>query len=177
MPTTEYVGSVSSGAPPPAGSGVVRALWHAIVTTATVLVGLLGGLGWLWELRDAKLFNTGPAVSDALPLLQLATFDRQPLLRVVVAWFAIGLVVGLLLRRHDRLPRAALAGALAAVLLWFDSQASNALTRNVRFSDVLEHRSVGLGPWLEAAIFAVSTAFAPPRALAPARAGRRTPAT
>ena len=171
MGSTGYVESASTGTPPRAGRAAVRALWHGALTTLTVLLGLLGGLGWLWELRKAQLFKSGPSVADSLPLLQLATFDGQPLLRVIVAWFAIGLVVGLLLRRHNRLPRAAIAGALAAVLLWFDSQASNALTRNLRFSDVLAHRSVGLGPWLEAGVFAVSCA------LAPGRPSRRAPAT
>jgi hypothetical protein len=172
MPTTGYVESVSNGAPPRAGRAVVRALWHGTLTGLTVLAGLLGGLGWLWELRNANLFRSGPGVSDALPLLQLATFDRQPLLRVVIAWSLIGLVTGLLLRRHAPLPRAAIAGALAAVALWLDSQASNALTRNLRLTDVLAHRSVGLGPWLEAAVFAVTCALAPGRA----RAGSGSPA-
>ena len=172
MPTTGYVESMSSGAPPRAGRGIVRALWHGTLTTLTVLVALLGGLGWLWELRNANLFKTGPGISDALPLLQLATFDRQPLLRVVIAWALIGLIAGLLLRRHAPLPRAAIAGAMAAVLLWLDSQASNALTRNLRFTDVLAHRSVGLGPWLEAAVFAVACALTPGRA----RPGSSSPA-
>jgi hypothetical protein len=133
------------------------------LTTLTVLVGLLGGLGWLWELKKQNLFKSGPGVADALPLLQLATFDRQPLLRVIIAWAMIGFVTGLLLRRHDRLARAAIAGALAAVLLWLDSQASTALTRNLPFTHVLDHRSVGFGPWLEALVFAVSCALVPGR--------------
>jgi hypothetical protein len=163
MGSTGYVGSASSRTPPRVSRGIARAIWHGLLTTLTVLVALLGGLGWLWELRKANLFGSGPGVSDALPLLALASFDRQPLLRVIVAWFVAGLVLGLVLRRYDRLPRAAIAGALAAVVLWIDSQASDALTRNLPFTDVLAHRSVGLGPWLEAAIFAVCCALAPGR--------------
>ena len=121
------------------------------------------GLGWLWELRHQQMFGRGPGISDALPLLQLARFDRQPLLRLGVAWTVAGLTVGLLLRRYAPLPRAAIAGALGAVVLWIASQASAALTRNLRFSDVLAHRSVGLGPWLEAAFLATACALIPPR--------------
>lgn len=169
MPSTEYAVPVSHRATRTTGRAILRALWHGAVTTLTVLIGLLGGLGWLWELHDQRLLASGPAVGDALPLLQLATFDRQPLLRIAVAWFAAGLLVGVALRRHDRIPRAAIAGSLAAVLLWFDSQASNALTRNLRFSTVVAHRSVGAGPWLEAAIFAAACALAAPRARPGAR--------
>ena len=55
-----------------------------------VLVGLLAGYGWLYVLRGLGWLGAGPAVGDALPLLQLAGFDGQPLLRVVVAWLLAG---------------------------------------------------------------------------------------
>ena len=45
-------------------------------------------------------------------------------------------------------------GALGLVLLLFASQASFALARNVKLSDVLWSRSPGTGPWLEALLFA-----------------------
>lgn len=170
MPSTEYAVPVSHRAMRTTGRAILRALWHGTLTTLTVLVGLLGGLGWLWELYKQRLLRSGPVVGDALPLLQLAAVDSQPLLRVAIAWVAVGLVIGIALRRYDRVPRAAIAGGVAAVFLWFDSQASNALTRNLRFSDVLAHRSVGAGVWIEAAIFAAACALAPARPRAGARA-------
>ncbi|MHB8695851.1 MAG: hypothetical protein ACYDHH_31940 [Solirubrobacteraceae bacterium] len=163
MPSTEYASALPGSEPKRRGSDIFRALWHGLLTTGTVLIGLLVGLGWLWELRHQGAFRSGPLISDALPLLQLAGFDRQPLLRVAVAWVIAGLTVGLLLRRHRPIARAAVAGATGAVLLWFASQASDALTRNLRFSDVLAHRSVGLGPWIEAAIFAAVSLLIPKR--------------
>lgn len=164
MPSTEYAVPVSHRATRTTGRAILRALWHGALTAITVLVGLVGGLGWLWELRDQRLLGSGPRLHDALPLLQLASFDSQPLLRIAVAWCAVGLLAGGALRRYDRIARAAIAGGLAAVLLWLDSQASSALTHNLRFSDVVAHRSVGLGVWVEAALFAAASALWAPRA-------------
>ena len=50
-----------------------------LLTASAVSIGLLysfRGLGW---------FSGGPRIGDALPLLQLAGFDGQPLDRVLVA--------------------------------------------------------------------------------------------
>jgi hypothetical protein len=132
---------------------------------AAVLVlptAVAAGLGWLYVLRGLGWFAAGPAVGDSLPLLQLAAFDRQPLLRVVVAWLCTGLVAGVALSEIPRGRRAAAAAALAVVLLLLASQASYALARNLHFGDVLWSRGPGIGPWLEAAVFAGGCALPRP---------------
>lgn len=129
------------------------------LTVAVLLAGLLAGLGWLYVLRGLGWFAFGPGVRDSLPLLQLAGFDLQPLGRVVVAWLAAGVVAGVALVRIPRPRRALLAGVLGIVLLLFASQASYALTRNLRLSDVVWSRHPGLGPWLEGLLFAVGCAL------------------
>jgi hypothetical protein len=115
-----------------------------------IFVALLAGEGWLYALRSVGWFSSGPMVGDALPLLQLAGFDRQPLSRVVVAWLLAGIMLGIPLYRTPRRWRALFVASVALVLLFVASQASFALTRNLRFSDVLWTRLPGLGPWLEA---------------------------
>ena len=120
-----------------------------------VLLELLTGLGWTYVLRGLGWLGAGPRIGDSLPLLQLAGFDGQPLLRVVIAWLLAGGLAGLLLVRVRPGRRAVIAGLLGLVLLLLSAQASNAVTRNLRFSDVLLHRAPGAGPWLEAACFAI----------------------
>src|ERR1700733_4549160 len=82
-----------------------------------VIVGLLAGYGWLYVLRGTGWFASGPSVGDSLPLLQLAGFDGQPLLRVAVAFVLAGALVGLAAVRVPPLRRGTLAGALGLVLL------------------------------------------------------------
>ncbi len=120
-----------------------------------VVASLLAGYGWLYGLRDFGWLGTGPRVVDSLPLLQLAGFDRQPLLRVVVAWLLAGLIAGVALIRVRPVRRASIAGGLGLVLLLIGSQAAYALARNLRFSHVLLSRRPDLGPLLEAVVFAV----------------------
>ena len=74
-------------------------------TVAILVVALAAGLGWLYVLRSANLFAAGPNVNDSLPLLQLAGFDGQPLLRMVVAFLPVGIAAGLALGRLGRIPR------------------------------------------------------------------------
>jgi len=124
-----------------------------------VIVALIAGIGWLYVLRGLHLFAVGPPVPDALPLLQLARTDLQPLLRVVLAWLPAGAVAGLALARIGRPQRAVIGALTALVLLLLASQASDALARNLRFSQVLWSRSPGPGPWLEALLFAVGCAL------------------
>jgi hypothetical protein len=120
-----------------------------------VLLGLLAGFGWVYVLRGLGWLGAGPRVGDTLPLLQLAGFDGQPLLRVVVGWLLAGGLAGLLLIRIRPGRRAVIAGLLGLLALLLASQAATALARNLRFGDVLVHRAPGLGPWLEALGFAV----------------------
>src|ERR1700756_5441889 len=119
-----------------------------------VLVGLLAGFGWLYLLRGLGWLEVGPGVGDALPLLQLATFDVQPLLRVVVAWVLAGALAG---TRRGR--RVALTGILGLAILLVASQAAYAVARNVPMGDVLFSRTPGFGPVLEAVAFAAGSAL------------------
>ena len=96
-----------------------------------------------------------PRVANALPLLQLAGFDAQPLPRVIVAWVLAGVAFGVLAHRMRPLRRAGLATVIALLVLLFASDASLALARNDRLSDVLSATVPGLGAWLEAALFAL----------------------
>jgi hypothetical protein len=131
----------------------VRAAGAGASFVVVVVLGLLAGDGWLYILRGVGWFAVGPAVGDSLPLLQLAGFDGQPLLRVALAWLLAGGVAGLALTRVSPRWRAGLVGVLALVLLALASQASYALARNLRFTSVLLNRGPGLGPWLEALLF------------------------
>ena len=132
---------------------------RAALTAVVLLLGLLAGLGWLYVLRGLGWLAAGPPVRDALPLLQLAGFDRQPLARVCVAWLLAGLVTALALRWISRPRRAALAATAGILLLLVASQASFALTRNLKFSEVVWSRRPGFGPVLEALLFATGCAL------------------
>ncbi len=136
-----------------------------IVLTGTGLLSGLRGLGWL---------PAGPRIADALPLLQLARFDGQPLARVAVAWLLAGAVFGLALIRIKPVPRVIIAGGLGLVLLLFASEASFALTRNLRLSAVLSGRVPGAGAWIEAGLLAAGTALPRPVVRARLRLPQRT---
>lgn len=142
-----------------APKGWLGALSAGATHTVIVVVTLLSGFGWLYALRGLGWPSGGPAIRDALPLLQLAGRDTQPFLRVALAWLAAGFTAGVMLSRLPRMRRAALAAALALVLLLLASQAASALTRNERLSHVLLSRGPGIGPWLEAALFAAGCAL------------------
>jgi hypothetical protein len=157
-----------------AGSGVLRrrragpalsVAGNGVVLTGAVLAGLLAGEGWLYVLRGAGWLDAGPNVGDSLPLLALAGADGQPLLRVLVSWLLAGAMAAVVMVRLPAPHRAALAGALCLVLLLFASQASYALVRNLRLSDVITTRAPGAGPWVQALAFAVGCAL-PGRAVA-----------
>jgi len=129
-----------------------------------VVVGAFAGLGWLYTLRGLHWFAAGPSVRDSLPLLQLASFDAQPLLRIVLAWLLAGVLVGLALSSRPRRRRAAIVLLGGLVLLALDSQASYALTRNLNFGRILFSRAPGLGPLVEAVAFGAGAALPRQRA-------------
>ncbi len=159
MPGTGYADVLSSRVPPRRHRGISGAVGRGTLSALTVAVGVLGGLGWIYALREQGWLGSGPSVGDALPLLQLASFDRQPLARIVAAWLLAGLITGLVLAGGRRVPRVALAGGLAVALLWLDSEASHAVARNLRFDHVIAHRWPGAGTWLGAALFTLGCAL------------------
>lgn len=127
----------------------------AAVSVVIVLAGLLAGTGWLYLLRGLHWLRLGPRIPDALPLLQLAAADGQPLLRIVVAWVLAGALTGVALSEVTPYRRAGLAFVLALVVLLLASQASYALARNLPFSSTVFSRAPGMGPVLEACAFAL----------------------
>lgn len=135
-------------------STALTAVGAALVGFMVVLIGLLAGTGWLYVFRGLGWFAIGPSIGDALPLLQLASFDPQPLLRVVLAWLLAGGLAGVGLGAFSPWRRGALALGFGLVLLLLGSQVAYALTRNLSLSGVLFHRRPGAGPVVEACAFA-----------------------
>ncbi|MGZ4172217.1 MAG: hypothetical protein ACXVRN_12710 [Solirubrobacteraceae bacterium] len=126
-----------------------------MATLLIIVAGLVAGTGWLYVLRGLHWLDVGPRISDSLPLLQLATFDGQPLLRVLVAWVLAGAMTGVALSRTPPHRRLAPALAVGLVALLLAAQESYALTRNLNFSATVFSHSPGLGPVLEAIAFAL----------------------
>ncbi len=131
----------------------------AVAAALLLVLSIVAGTGLLYGLREFGWFAAGPRVPDAIPLLQLAGFDGQPLARVAVAWLLAGLMFGTALGAVRPLPRAAVAGLLGTLLLVVASNASFALARNLPYGSVLESRGPGLGPWLEGVVFAAGVAL------------------
>jgi hypothetical protein len=149
----------------PAAVGVAQAAAWAL---AAVVVA--GGLGWLYLLRDVGALRHGPALSDALPLEQLAAHSSQPLLLVVVAFVPSGAVAGLVLAYLGRVrvvARVAGLGVLATVLLIADAVVSGAVAQNERVAAHVLPALGHAGVWVEVACIvsgAFLTASARPRA-------------
>ncbi len=137
------------------GGAALRRGGGTAASAVIVVAGLLAGTGWLYLLRGLHWLRVGPRISDALPLLQLASSDGQPLVRLAVAWILAGALTGVAMADVARNRRAALALVLALVVLLVASQASYALARNVAFSSTVFSRTPGLGPVLEACAFAL----------------------
>jgi hypothetical protein len=155
----------------------VTATGVSVAAAVLVILSLLAGYGWLYVLRGLDWLAAGPRVGDSLPLLQLAGFDGQPLLRVIVAWLFAGLIAGVALIRVSPLRRASVAGVLGLILLLFASQAAYALARNLKLSGVLLSRRPGLGPLLEALVFAAGCALPRPVFRSQRSRRRRRPAS
>jgi hypothetical protein len=137
----------------------------AIAVGPALLLCALAGIGLLYALRGLRWFAIGPPIPDSLPLLQLAGLDGQPLARLIVAWLAAGVIIGVAMIRLGPLRRSVLVGLLGVLILLLASDASYALARNVRLEGVLLDRAPGLGPWLEGFLLAVGSAL-PRRAVA-----------
>ena len=146
----------------PSGGLGRRAAFLAVGGVAAALLLLLSvvaGAGLLYGLRGLGWLHFGPRIPDALPLLQLAGFDGQPLGRVAVAWLLAGLALGTALIRVRPLPRALVVGLLGLLLLLIASDASYALARNLRFAPALSDRVPGAGTWVGGLLLMVGAAL------------------
>jgi enterochelin esterase-like enzyme len=140
-------------------AAVARGTAAVTAGALVVLVASFVGMGLLYGLRTLRWFSFGPLVRDALPLLQLAGFDFQPLARIAVAWLLVGLVTGLVLIRLRPSTRFLLGAIVGAFVLLVASDAASGLARNMPFVGVLESRLPDLGPWVEALLFAAGCAI------------------
>lgn len=148
------------------------------MAVVVVVAGLLIGSGWLYVLRSLGWLGWGPHIGNALPLLQLARSDGQPLARVVVAWLPAGVLAGTVVAGWSRVRRVGMTGQVGVVLLLVGAQAASALTRGGGFISVLFSRPPGPGPLVEALIFAVGSGLPRTRARTSgyARTAARRPA-
>jgi CubicO group peptidase (beta-lactamase class C family)/enterochelin esterase-like enzyme len=180
-------GAAEAGSRSPTGSrhgwspavsprAIAYRLASSLLGAGALIIASLTALGLLYELRQLRLFALGPRVSDALPLLQLAGFDAQPVTRVLAATLLAGLLLGLALAHLDRRGRVVPVGVFALVLMLTGSDASYALARNLPFDQVLLNRAPGLGPWLEAVLLTAGSAIPGPMTRVRFRAlARRVP--
>jgi enterochelin esterase-like enzyme len=168
LPTSHDAAPGGTRARPPLPAGarrspglprIVRRIATGAGSSVAVLICAVSGVGLLYSLRQLHWLGMGPSVPDALPLLQLAGFSGQPLARMIGAWIPAGVVLGLVLIRFPAMRRALFILMLGAALLLFASDASYALTRNLRFGDVLLRRPPGLGPWVECLMLAAGSAL------------------
>lgn len=139
------------------GRRLARRSGIAFGTVLAVIVAQLAGYGWLYVLRGLHWLAGPPGVADALPLLQLAGFDVQPLSRVLVAWLLAGLLAGIILVALPPRSRAVSVGLLGLLSLLLASQVAYALARNLRFDHVLFGHLPGIGSLIEAAALAVGS--------------------
>jgi enterochelin esterase-like enzyme len=157
-------GSARARVPRPVGdrhplARTVRGIAAGAGGSVAVLMCAVSGIGSLYSLRQLHWLAVGPSTPDALPLLQLAGFSGQPLVRVIGAWIPSGVVLGLMLTRFPAVRRVLFILMLGAVLLLFASDASYALARNLRLGEVLLYRAPGLGPWVECLMLAAGSAL------------------
>jgi enterochelin esterase-like enzyme len=141
---------------------IARVAGASAAAGLALLVVVVAGTGLLYGMRGFGWLDAGPRLGDALPLLQLAGFDAQPLPRIAAAWLLAGAVFGLALIRVRPDRRVVIAAAGALFLLLFASDACFALARNLRLSDVLAARLPGAGAWIEGTLFGVGATLARP---------------
>ena len=153
--------------PKPASAAVLlrtlRVVRGTVFACLAVAVCSLIAVGLLYSLRGVQPLATGPSVPDALPLLQLAGFDAQPLSAFLVSGLAAGAVVGAALSRASRSSRFVFVAIVGSLLLILASDASYALARNLRLDEVLLNRAPGIGPWLEGLLLAAGSVALPRR--------------
>lgn len=136
------------------------------------IAAIAAGVGWLYLLDRMHALDLGPHAKGALPLEELASRGAQPLARMVVAWAPAGFAATLALThlaRVRRVPAVVSVAALATVILFATTAASEALARNARLSEHLSPTLARSGLWVAVAcVFMGSLAAA-------AVAGRRQP--
>lgn len=127
---------------------------RAVAGAAIALLTVLGGLGILYLLRQARAPAIGPLVAGALPLQQLAGDAAQPLASVVVAYTVAGAAAGLALSSLARM-RAEAAVLVAAGLCWIvnllGGAASDAVASSLPFGPQLLPQLAHAGLWASAA--------------------------
>jgi len=143
---------------------VLRFVTSAALGAAALLVCSVAALGLLYTMRQLRWLAVGPPIPDALPLLQLAGFDAQPLARVSAAVLLTGLALGVALIRVERRRRVIFVGIFGLLVMLAASDASYALARNLRLGPVLLNRPPTLGPLLEALLLALAAALPGPMA-------------
>ena len=130
---------------------------RALAATAVLIVAIGAALGWLYLIRANHALAAGPSLREALPLQRLAGQDRQPLLRVLVAWVPAGLLAaaGLAaLTRMGRGARAAVAGLVCFALLFALGAESDVVTASDPLGPHVAPQLERPATWLAAAIFA-----------------------
>ena len=141
---------------------VLLVVGESVLGAAAILACSAAVLGLLYTMRQLGWLAVGPPVPDALPLLQLAGFDAQPLARVLVATLLVGLALGVVLIRVERRRRVVLVAVFALFVMLLGSDASYALARNLRLGPILLNRSPAVGPCLEALVLALASALPGP---------------
>ena len=117
-------------------------------------------MGWLYLLRHVGVLDVGPSVSGALPLQQLAGDDRQPLLRMAVAWLPLGAVAGAGLSAagvSGRGRRAVWIGGLTAVVLILTGALSDAAAVSGAVGSHLAPQFVRAGTWVTTALMVIGS--------------------
>jgi hypothetical protein len=139
----------------PAMSTIAVNTLRGAATALLLVVSVFVGIGLLYALRGLGWAPVGPRVPDSVPLLALAHHAAQPLARVAIAWLATGAAFGILTAWIAPQRRVLVALLPALILLLLASDASFALSENLRLSGVLWGRVPPSGAWVEALLFAV----------------------
>jgi hypothetical protein len=133
---------------------------------AALLLGVLAagaGIGLLYLLRSAHIAGSGPNVAGALPLEQLAGADAQPLVRLALAWLAVGVVAGALLAAFTRTSRVLtllLAAIVAQAVLIVSAGVSDAVAYDLPLMSRLDPPLHDAGTWLAVAFLLIGAAVA-----------------
>jgi hypothetical protein len=165
------------GGPGISAGAVAGALARGLLAALVLVLAVAAGLGWLYLLRDAHVVHVGPRVTGALPLQRLAGQDRQPLLRVLLAWTpdaagaAAALAAG---TRLGRVARALVAGAGSFTLLFVTGAASDAVTASDPIGPHVAPQLGHAATWIAAVLFAAGALI--PRSPARRRDPSATPA-